>query len=283
MARYGHDREAEAGIDDTANIISLRCDVRDCLVRHGFVLHPHPHPKPAKNGSRISAISRRYVSYVVEWGETEYADLFHGRAATMPEHVHVAEQFLYARFAHTVIQLLRRHELYWEWDPAATVPVQTDITRTQEARRSRMRAEQEWRRKWKETKRALAERYRDRGSRSGSDEDEDEAYAKPVFHPDIAAQDKEWETTWHKIFPRFREEVEHPPDGDLYGVWTHPETPRMDRLRDEYIQNNPQVWQTTTTAPGSVRPKTDYEALFYVMPCEKDSRFFFDSYNDRGH
>lgn len=79
------------------------------------------------------------------------------------------------------------------------------------------------------------------------------------------------------------EEVEHPPDGDLYGVWTHPETPRMDRLRDEYIQRTPQVWQTTTTAPGSVRPKTDYEALFYVMPCEKDSRFFFDSYNDRGH
>ena len=49
------------------------------------------------------------------------------------------------------------------------------------------------------------------------------------------------------------EEVDDPPDVPYTSF--HKDVFRTMALKEEYIANNPQVWQTSTSEPGAERPK----------------------------
>ena len=92
----------DATINDVANGVALRADVRACLDRHSFVFFPRG------DGT--------FVSYVIK-NEKDYAQLLHRRSINI--HERVAEEFLYARFAYTVIHLVSP-----SWDePHLSVPI----------------------------------------------------------------------------------------------------------------------------------------------------------------
>ena len=82
-----------AGIDGAANGILLRADVRRCFDSHAFVIYP---ADDDDNG---------FVAYFVRRGYPDFPDLFHRRRVTV--HPDVPVQYLYARFAHTIINLPR--------------------------------------------------------------------------------------------------------------------------------------------------------------------------------
>ena len=80
----------DAGINDVANGVTLRSDVHACLNRQGFFFYPIG--------------ERRYLAYTVKRHEEDYAELFHRREVRM--HDRIAGEFLYARFAYNIINLL---------------------------------------------------------------------------------------------------------------------------------------------------------------------------------
>ena len=49
--------------------------------------------------------------------------------------------------------------------------------------------------------------------------------------------------------------VDNPPDVTYTGC--HMESLRMKKLADDYIKRNPQVWQTSTSGSGSIKPQSD--------------------------
>ena len=82
-----------AGINAHTNAISLRDDVRRCFDSNAFVFYPAGH------GDAFMAY------FVSEGGYPDYTELFHRRLVTI--HPSVAVEFLYARFAYTVIKIFR--------------------------------------------------------------------------------------------------------------------------------------------------------------------------------
>ena len=52
------------------------------------------------------------------------------------------------------------------------------------------------------------------------------------------------------------EEVDDPPDVS-HRTAAHMDSLVMERLMDGYIAEHPQVWQTTTTEPGTKKPEFD--------------------------
>ncbi|RPD64367.1 hypothetical protein L226DRAFT_611910 [Lentinus tigrinus ALCF2SS1-7] len=59
------------------------------------------------------------------------------------------------------------------------------------------------------------------------------------------------ETTFFRIFPQLREEREYSTDPYYNKLMIHPETPRMQRLMEEYKRKNPQVGQRSQNTAES--------------------------------
>ena len=96
MFTYAPDNE-DARVNAHTNGISLRDDVRRCLDSHAFVFYP--------------AGSGQFMTYFVQAkGFPEYTELLHQRLATV--HPSVAVEFLYARFAYTIIHLAGPKEIF---------------------------------------------------------------------------------------------------------------------------------------------------------------------------
>ena len=105
---YEHILSSTSGIDDVANGVALRADIRACLDRGGFVFYPCGEGK--------------YLAYVVNELEDEYAALFHHRLVNM--HARVPGELLYARFALAVINIVA----HFDWDyPACSFPIPSTI------------------------------------------------------------------------------------------------------------------------------------------------------------
>ncbi|KAI1787382.1 hypothetical protein LXA43DRAFT_853982, partial [Ganoderma leucocontextum] len=83
---WGYDNRTS----DPSNGLTLRMDLADCLEWHGFVFFP------AGNGKFMTYVCRPLIDYV---------QLLHRRLVTIPPRV--SDEFLYARFGHTIISLLR--------------------------------------------------------------------------------------------------------------------------------------------------------------------------------
>lgn len=82
-----------AGVNSHTNGIALRDDVRRCFDSGAFVFYPAGH-------------DNAFMAYFVGMaGYPDYTEPFHRRLATI--HPSVAVEFLYARFAYTVIKLYR--------------------------------------------------------------------------------------------------------------------------------------------------------------------------------
>ena len=90
MGRYNRSG-AGTSVNDVANGVTLRCDVRRLLEFHAFVFYPI-------GGGKA-------VTYVVRRDMQDFADVLHGRTVTVP--VRVSDEFLYARFAYNIINLLQ--------------------------------------------------------------------------------------------------------------------------------------------------------------------------------
>ena len=91
MARYSSAGEL-TGIHDIANGLTLRLDLGDCFEHHGFVFYPAPEEGIDK-----------FITYMCRW-KLDYVDPFHRRLVTISQRV--SREFLYARFAHTMIKLV---------------------------------------------------------------------------------------------------------------------------------------------------------------------------------
>ena len=88
-------REPERGTSDPANGLRLRLDVADLLEDHHIVFFP------AGDGTE------RLMTYLCRWSfdYIPLAALLHRRLVTLP--LRVVDEFLYARFGHTMINNLR--------------------------------------------------------------------------------------------------------------------------------------------------------------------------------
>lgn len=78
------------GIHDAANGLTLRLDLGCSLEQHGLVFYPAPK-------------KHKFMTYVCRWN-IDYVKPFHRRLVTIAPRV--SDQFLYARFAHTMIKLV---------------------------------------------------------------------------------------------------------------------------------------------------------------------------------
>ena len=84
-------RDFGNGVNDVGNLITLRGDIQHCLDSHDFVFYP--------------VDDNKLMTYVVRPGVDDYAELLHRRLVTLPRRV--SAEFVYARFAYTVINLLQ--------------------------------------------------------------------------------------------------------------------------------------------------------------------------------
>jgi hypothetical protein len=99
MARYAT-TNVMAGINSISNGITLRSDVHRLLDRHGLIIHPGE--ETANNQYRM------YTMYSLADPGGVYAHLLHCRLVTIPSRV--ADAFLYARFAYTIINMASSSE-----------------------------------------------------------------------------------------------------------------------------------------------------------------------------
>lgn len=114
------------GINNPANGITLRTDIHECFDRHGVALYP------AEQGFKIHVIKKF----------SDYAELLHLRTLVMPARVPI--EFLYARFAFTIINLIPESSFNW----LGSVKVPNGI---EEAKKTRLIKEAESRKKNKLT------------------------------------------------------------------------------------------------------------------------------------
>ncbi|KAI0787494.1 hypothetical protein C8Q74DRAFT_1446188 [Fomes fomentarius] len=217
---------ASADIDDVANGVTLRSDVHACIDQHSFVFYPTD--------------QGRYVAYVVGY-QLDYAKLFHRRLVAM--HPRVAIQFLYARFAYTIIHLLRRR---WA-TPNRSFPIPKEVLEVRNAAEEEAEEEANLKRKREDEEDADAERSATPVTHSPRHGDASSSVGSmlPLSEdPAVAARDKRWQERLIERFPIIHKlpEVEYPPD---VGIGCHLETPHMQRLREAYIAKNPQVRQVT--------------------------------------
>ena len=91
------------GINDVANGVTLRADVHACFDRDAFVFYPLVDDVEIQDTP--SAVSPRYVAFVIDAQERCYIPLLHRREVYM--HERVSEEFLLARFALAIISLNR--------------------------------------------------------------------------------------------------------------------------------------------------------------------------------
>ncbi|TBU59987.1 hypothetical protein BD310DRAFT_923640 [Dichomitus squalens] len=232
------------GLDDVANGLTLRSDVHQCLDRHGFVFYP--------------VEGNRFVAYVVRRGAFEHAELFHQRLVTLPNRV--SDQFVYARFAYTFINLPR------DKDAFDVFPVSEEVERRRAARLAVRKMPKEAGRQ-KRSKLEVIHGGADiitsemsEGSRgnSGTDAetvDSEDSMLQPMTEISYAAADKKYRDRFLKRFPDQAEEVDNPPESLVTSC--HTDTPRMLRLMSEYMKKNPQVWKTSSTPAEATRPDVE--------------------------
>ncbi|PIL31156.1 hypothetical protein GSI_05853 [Ganoderma sinense ZZ0214-1] len=97
MSAYLSDQciQGGTGIDDPGNGMLLRADVHEGLNEPAFVLYP----------AHSTGEDTTFVAYFVGGGYEHLPDVFHRRPVAIPQDVPV--EFLYARFAHSIINLPR--------------------------------------------------------------------------------------------------------------------------------------------------------------------------------
>ncbi|TBU28324.1 hypothetical protein BD311DRAFT_333539 [Dichomitus squalens] len=243
MGRYNRSRMT-GSVDDVANGITLRSDVHRLLDLHAFVFYPIG--------------DRKFVTYIVQRNIHDYAELLHGRTVTVP--LRVSYEFLYARFAYNIIKLFPK-----------TLPAYIKRFQSKET----LRQEQEALRESKQSKMSSTKTAQSALSSISDDQDTTISEASEPDECDtllasesqvtedgdrgIAFGDDRYKTKYALWFPRLAElpEVDNPPES--LRTTYHPETPKMLRLRSEYIKKHPQVWQTSTTPAEATRP--DVESL----------------------
>ncbi|PIL32435.1 hypothetical protein GSI_05137 [Ganoderma sinense ZZ0214-1] len=230
-----------ARVNAHTNGISLRDDVHRCLESHAFVFYP--------------AGKDQFMTYFVSpRGYPNYTELLHQRLVTI--HPNVAIEFLYARFAYAVIHLVLTKEAFESVPDNPRVKVWEELLALSEARKraqkaAKLAADGEE----SPTSKTSASEH-PRIFRSNEDPESESPVApdllfkSPPGEP-LAEGDARWRDRLLARFPQFAtlDEVEYPPEG----VSVHMETPHMLRLRSKYMQENPQVWQTSTTPEGSTR------------------------------
>ncbi|KAI0071020.1 hypothetical protein K474DRAFT_1679718 [Panus rudis PR-1116 ss-1] len=181
----------------------------------------------------------KFEIHVVVRGALDYAELLHLRLVMIPDRISV--EYLYARFAYTIISRIPKGSA----KESKRVKVHGDI---QAARTARQIAAEESKNK----KRKL-----DQISEPDNTEwDQPSGYSTDMplrcaQDPDACAEgDKLWHDQFLEMHPDLAEELSDPPETST--KW-HTDTLRMLRLKSEYMRQNPQVWQTSMTPPGSVR------------------------------
>ncbi|TBU54945.1 hypothetical protein BD310DRAFT_908619 [Dichomitus squalens] len=211
------------------NVITLRRDVRYCLEGHVFVFCPVDH--------------HTFLTYVLREGVPDYAELLHRRPVTFPRRV--PAEFIYARFAYTVISLLQSSP-YFDDFPIPDAVKLAEKTRASGQKRNMPS------RKQKEPKLDTVDEG-DNSDTYESDTKETSTSSKSTqseSEEDVAARNERWKAQFATWFPTL--EVEHPPETPWVGL--HPETPHALRPMSGYIRKNPLVWQTSTTPADATRP-----------------------------
>ncbi|TBU31026.1 hypothetical protein BD311DRAFT_825627 [Dichomitus squalens] len=223
------------GLDDVANGLTLRSDVHQCFDLHGFVVYP--------------AGSNRSVAYVVRRGAFEYAELFHRRLITLPNRV--SDQFVYARFAYTFINLPRDKGVF------DVFPVNEEVKRRKAAR---LAAQQMPKGKGKQ-KRSKLEGVDMTMSETSAETDGSQGQSGTNVEGVDSEESMKYRDQFLRRFPDQAEEVDNPPESLVTSC--HTDTPRMLRLMSEYIKVNPQVWKTSSTPAEATRP--DVEGYYAAM------------------
>ncbi|KAM5541506.1 hypothetical protein V8D89_004696 [Ganoderma adspersum] len=221
-----------AGIDTHTNGVSLRADLHRCLESNSFVFYP------ARDGAG-------FMAYFVEaQGYPDYTELFHRRLASI--HPSVAVEFIYARFAYTVINLYRPNVFF------DSVPDNEYIKRFEKDTTELPTCDDS-----EGENTAMFEPSEEPWILSGSNDELDKDCSSvsnasiPHSQELLEDGDERWKQRLFRRIPELAtlEEVEDPPDV----VDCHSETPHMLRLTSEYMKENPQVWQTSTTPEGVTR------------------------------
>ncbi|KAH9935658.1 uncharacterized protein B0H18DRAFT_419849 [Fomitopsis serialis] len=208
--------------NDVANGICLRADIRLCLDRHAFVFFP--------DGSD-------FVAYFIKV-EDDYAEWFHRTAAQI--HERVAVQFLYARFAFNVINLVDTSVSRNLVSPSpAYQAALADYSTRKQPRRSRDKR--------------ISGTLSEDSTPEETVQDwlsapnlQDVFYARyPQLRTHLAKQAKPTLTLFHSRASFLGQEVEYSDDHDFNTVAWHPEVDKMQELKDAWFSKNPQIRQTS--------------------------------------
>ncbi|RPD59293.1 hypothetical protein L226DRAFT_561299 [Lentinus tigrinus ALCF2SS1-7] len=213
MDLYCHNPRAL--INDTANGLTLRSDVRECLERGGFVFFPLD--------------PSTYLAYSIGLNDRHYAELLHRRPVAMPERV--SEFFLYARFAYNVLLNVRP---VWE-EHGVRVPAAL-----LEAEKANARAKKHHDTPASDTT-TTTETSNEEGVDTTDSEAQDDGCPQqpPPPPPETSEEEEErWKARWKAQFPDLNEESVNPPDTKIF---SHPDTLRIQRLADVYMAKNPQI------------------------------------------
>ncbi|TFK92370.1 hypothetical protein K466DRAFT_659353 [Polyporus arcularius HHB13444] len=168
-----HCLNAKAGINDTANGVTLRSDVHLCFDRGGFVFYP------------FNALTREYLVYSLSNVESDYTDLLHRRPVTM--HERTSATLVYARFAYAVIL---RGAPGWVGNE---VPIR-DVVKAVAAQLN------------SSAKQGPSDSAAARAASFTAASNESVAIYMEGY------DEKQWEEGWKERFPKFSQEVEDPPD-----------------------------------------------------------------------
>ncbi|KAF9527712.1 hypothetical protein CPB83DRAFT_374111 [Crepidotus variabilis] len=231
----------QAGINGVSNGMTLRADIRVCLDEHFFVICP------AGSEFKLHMVA----------GNPPYADLLHWRRITLPDRVPI--EYLYARFAYTIIN----------WVPADSKPfiLSAEISTEVEAVMTK--------RLQTEKNKKLSKKPEAAGNNINKPANAEDM---PVDTPLLISSSESFETTidseesftelqqrwkyqYTEMHPEFAEESVNPPES---WIDAHVETPKMLKLKSEYIRKNPQVYQSSATPPGTVRWDEERELLEFI-------------------
>ncbi|KAM5533486.1 hypothetical protein V8D89_012823 [Ganoderma adspersum] len=103
--------DTDTDVDDPANGITLRADLSECFELHGWVFYP------AGEGRLMTYVCLPFV---------DYAELLHRRLVTLSRRV--SDEFLYARFTHTMIKLVDPASKFKRfWLPGAARPSKEEV------------------------------------------------------------------------------------------------------------------------------------------------------------
>ncbi|KAI0751614.1 hypothetical protein C8Q80DRAFT_1158458 [Daedaleopsis nitida] len=267
LAFYTSIAPSHPGVNHIANGVTLRADVQDFLDRLGFVSYP-------------AGGDHQFCAYLL-LADPDYRQELHRREVEMPERV--SHEFLFARFAYNIIGLMASA---WPPDRSGSLPIHPyvlqQVERLEFQRLENLKAGQTLVNSGPPSVYEGHEGKPYDGEANMAEVKQSRHFAlgppPPLAEPisqdtwvGIESDDKLWKEGLTAAYPGIADmpEVDNPPDFPWSG--NHMETPRMLRLRKQYIEQHPEVRAVAGPTASEDDVSRWYETMDGSGPADQDN------------